>query len=163
MPAPATQAQATEAQATEAAAGGEPAVHTRPLTIPDDGELPRGARGDKVAKPSIDRGDRTDKLDRNRPKPEPRDEKKRPELDVEATYKTGQGEFLRGDAKAALATFRKLTEAKPGFAPAWRGSALALERLGQKAAAARALRRYLKLAPNAGDAAQIKARLERLE
>ena len=92
-----------------------------------------------------------------------RDDRKKPELDVEATFKAGQSEFLRGDSKAALATFRKVLTASPSYAPAWRGSALALERLGQKPAAAKALRRYLKLAPNAGDAAQIKARLERLE
>lgn len=171
-----------------ASASDEPAPHTLPLTIPDDipedvpavgsGRPPTGhaGSGGSGGEPGARSGkgsssgsssssssgsssnDRKDKSDRN-DKPEP----KRPELDVEATFKAGQAEFLRGDAKAALATFRKITEAKPGFAPAWRGSALALERLGQKAAAARALRRYLKLAPQAGDAAQIKARLERLE
>jgi eukaryotic-like serine/threonine-protein kinase len=88
---------------------------------------------------------------------------KRAEFDVSGTFKAGQSEFLRGDARAALTTFRKVIAASPGFAPAWRGSALALERLGERAAAARALRRYLKLAPNAGDTAQIRARLERLE
>lgn len=95
--------------------------------------------------------------------PVPRESKKRPELDVSATFKAGQAEFLRGDARAALATFRKITSASPGFAPAWRGAALAHERLGQKAAAAKALRRYLKLAPRASDADQVRARLERLE
>lgn len=165
---------------SDGSAGGEPAPHTLPLTIPDDvpevdsGRAPTGppaggsepgakggkgsSSGSSSSSSSSDRKDRGDRSDRS-DKPEP----KRPELDVEATFKAGQAEFLRGDAKAALATFRKITEAKPGFAPAWRGSALALERLGQKAAAARALRRYLKLAPQAGDAAQIKARLERLE
>lgn len=122
---------------------------------------PDGKPDDKINRPGGTRGSGSDRPDRE--EREEREEREDKKLDVEATFKAGQAEFLRGDAKAALATFRKITSASPGFAPAWRGSALALERLGQKPAAAKALRRYLKLAPNAGDAAQIKARLERLE
>jgi regulator of sirC expression with transglutaminase-like and TPR domain len=47
-------------------------------------------------------------------------------------------------------------------AAAWRGLGLAEERMSHGPEAARAYRRYLRLAPNAPDAAAVRERLDRL-
>jgi hypothetical protein len=48
------------------------------------------------------------------------------------------------------------------MAPAWRGLGIASERLSMRPEAREAYERYLRLAPSAGDAATIGARLARL-
>jgi serine/threonine-protein kinase len=52
--------------------------------------------------------------------------------------------------------------ANPSYAPTWRGLGLVFEKLGEKDQARAAFKRYLQLAPSAGDADQIRARMERL-
>jgi serine/threonine-protein kinase len=81
---------------------------------------------------------------------------------VEALYKTGLQAFVHGDTKTALASFKRAQQANPGYAPTWRGLGMVHERLGDKASAKSAFQRYLQLAPGAGDADQIKARLDQL-
>jgi regulator of sirC expression with transglutaminase-like and TPR domain len=67
---------------------------------------------------------------------------------------------VRGDNQTALALYKRVLQASPSYAPAWRGVGLVYEKLGDKPAARSAFQRYLQLAPAAGDAAAIRARLE---
>jgi tetratricopeptide (TPR) repeat protein len=82
--------------------------------------------------------------------------------DPAAAYKTGIQQYARGDTAGALATFRASAAATPGFAPTWRGLGLVYEKLGNKGMARLAFKRYLQLAPGAGDADQIRDRMEHL-
>jgi hypothetical protein len=82
--------------------------------------------------------------------------------DVEAAYKRGLMQFARGDTQGALASLRTALAGNPNFAPTWRGLGLVFEKLGEKDQARAAFKRYLQLAPSAGDTEQIKTRMERL-
>ena len=86
----------------------------------------------------------------------------RPKSDPAAAYKTGLQQYARGDTSGALATFRGSLSSNPGFAPTWRGIGLVYEKMGNKDQARSAFKRYLKLAPTASDADQVRERLERL-
>jgi serine/threonine-protein kinase len=86
----------------------------------------------------------------------------RPRVDPAAAYRTGLQQYARGDTAGALATFRGSLAGSPSFAPTWRGLGLVYEKLGNKSQARQAFRRYLQLAPTAGDADQIRDRMERL-
>lgn len=88
--------------------------------------------------------------------------KKADKIDANAAYKTGLQQFARGDSQAALATFKASLASNPDFAPTWRGIGLVYEKLGERSRAKTAFQRYLKLAPSAGDASQIRERLDRL-
>jgi len=68
--------------------------------------------------------------------------------------------WVRGDSRAALALYKRVIQASPTYAPAWRGIGLVHERLGDKPAARAAYQKYLQLAPGAPDAAGIRARLD---
>ena len=70
--------------------------------------------------------------------------------------------FARGDTTGALASLRTSLAANPNYAPTWRGLGLVFEKLGEKDQARAAYKRYLQLAPSAGDAEQIRSRMERL-
>ena len=83
-------------------------------------------------------------------------------VDAATAYKTGLQQFAHGDAGGALATFKTSLATDPGFAPTWRGIGLVYEKLGRRSQASTAYKQYLKLSPNAGDAEQIRVRLERL-
>jgi len=82
--------------------------------------------------------------------------------DPAAAYRTGLQQYARGDTTGALATFRGSLASSPGFAPTWRGLGLVYEKLSNKTQARAAFKRYLQLAPAAGDAEQIRDRLRRL-
>ncbi|HEX3763046.1 MAG TPA: tetratricopeptide repeat protein [Kofleriaceae bacterium] len=82
--------------------------------------------------------------------------------DPAAAYRAGLQQYARGDNAGALATFRAAAAVTPSFAPTWRGLGLVYEKLGNKALARLAFKRYLQLAPDAGDAEQIRERMERL-
>ncbi|TMQ17915.1 MAG: tetratricopeptide repeat protein, partial [Deltaproteobacteria bacterium] len=86
----------------------------------------------------------------------------RPPSDPAAAYRTGLQQYARGDTAGALSTFRTSLAVAPSFAPTWRGLGLVYEKLGNKVQARLAFKRYLQLAPNAGDADQVRDRLERL-
>src|SRR5690606_25540033 len=75
-----------------------------------------------------------------------------PNVDVQAAYRTGLQRFARGDTRGALASLRTARAANPSYAPTWRGLGLVYEKLGQKAQARAAYKRYLQLAPRASDA-----------
>ncbi|MEC7519479.1 MAG: tetratricopeptide repeat protein [Myxococcota bacterium] len=70
--------------------------------------------------------------------------------------------ILRGQFPRARQLYRQATYADPSHAGAWRGLGLASERMGLGPEAATAYERYLRLAPTASDAAQVRERLSRL-
>ena len=78
---------------------------------------------------------------------------------AEELFRTGMQLYAKGDAKAAVVTFRRAAQADAHFAPAWRALGLAHERLGEWGQAKTALEKYLELAPEAPDAAQIRERI----
>jgi hypothetical protein len=82
--------------------------------------------------------------------------------DAEAAYKQGIQQFARGDSSGALASLRVSLASNPGYAPTWRGLGLVFEKMGEKDQARAAYKRYLQLVPSAGDADQIRNRMERL-
>ena len=86
----------------------------------------------------------------------------RPRADPAALYRTGLQQYAHGDTAGALATFRGSLLNNPGFAPTWRGIGLVYEKMGNKGQARAAFKRYLELAPTAGDADQIRDRMDRL-
>lgn len=79
-----------------------------------------------------------------------------------ALVREAQQAFLNGQLARAAALFRNATQVDTSHAPAWRGLGLASERMNHGPEAARAYRRYLRLAPGAGDAPQVRQRLEAL-
>ncbi len=87
---------------------------------------------------------------------------KRPAANAAALAKEGIQAFVRGDTKVALQSFNRAKAANPSYAPTWRGLGMVHEKLGNRGAAKAAFQRYLILAPSAGDAAQIRARLANL-
>jgi Tfp pilus assembly protein PilF len=92
----------------------------------------------------------------------PKTTKTASKVDVEAAYRTGLQQFARGDTTGALASLRTSLAGNPNYAPTWRALGLVFEKLGEKDQARAAYKRYLQLAPSAGDAEQIRSRLERL-
>jgi hypothetical protein len=82
--------------------------------------------------------------------------------DAETAYRQGLQLFARGDSNGALASLRISLASNPSYAPTWRGLGLVFEKMGEKDQARAAFKRYLQLAPSAGDADQIRNRMERL-
>ena len=66
-------------------------------------------------------------------------------------YERGNALLFAGDSKGAIAAYREAIRAAPTDPSAFRGLGLAYEQQSEPVFAARALRRYLKLAPNAPD------------
>ncbi|CAN5857461.1 hypothetical protein BH11MYX3_BH11MYX3_11590 [soil metagenome] len=77
-------------------------------------------------------------------------------------FKTGMQSYVKGDAKTAVVQFRRALQANSGFATAWRALGFAHEKLGEWGQAKTAFQKYLQLAPNASDAAQIRERIGNL-
>lgn len=106
---------------------------------------------------------------RTEPEPEPQAEEPPPalaEMDrarADELHARGTRAMLQGRLPEAIRLYRDATLAYPRHAAAWRGLGLANERLGRGPEAARAYRRYLALAPNAPDAAEVRRRLEGLD
>jgi serine/threonine protein kinase len=136
----------------------------------DDAEV--GSRTDRGHKKDrAERPDRKEKGDRKE-KPDPTPEPVKVEPPTVAApgapasagdlVKAGTKLFVAGKPREALASFEQAKTRSPGFAPAYRGIGMAKSQLGDKRGAAAAFRKYLELAPSAGDAASIKARLEKL-
>ncbi len=114
------------------------------IEIDDDGSGPPDA-GSAGTKPGTGSGQI------RRPPPD------RPDAAALAT--AGIQAFVRGDTKTALQTFKRAQAANPSYAPTWRGLGMVHEKLGNPGAAKAAFQRYLILAPNASDSAQIRARM----
>jgi eukaryotic-like serine/threonine-protein kinase len=75
----------------------------------------------------------------------------------------GTTALVQGRIPEAIGLFREATLVFPNNATAWRGLGLANERLGRRPEAAEAYRRYLRLAPRAGDADSVHGRIASLE
>ena len=82
--------------------------------------------------------------------------------DAERAYRNGIQQFARGDTSGALESLRTSQAGNPGHAPTQRALGMVFEKLGKTAKARAAFKRYLQLAPKAGDAAVIRGRMERL-
>jgi outer membrane biosynthesis protein TonB len=82
--------------------------------------------------------------------------------DPRPAYERGNASLLAGDGKAAIAAYREAVKTSPSDPIGFRGLGLAYEQEGETALAIKALRRYLKLAPEADDRAIISRRLDRL-
>ncbi len=79
-----------------------------------------------------------------------------------ALVRDGQRALIGGQLARAATLFREASGVDSSNAAAWRGLGLAEERMSHGPEAARAYRRYLRLAPNAPDAAAVRERLDRL-
>lgn len=151
------------------------------LASPDEIEIdPVRAAPSPPSPPSTPATAKVDKPSRPAPqeRPEPRERPERvarvqkpvdrptppaaPAIDVVETVNQGLKAFVTGDSKGALALLSKAKAAKPGYAPTYRVLGKVHEKLGDRAAAKAAFQRYLKLAPNASDAEQIRKDLARL-
>ncbi|ACY14923.1 serine/threonine-protein kinase [Haliangium ochraceum] len=77
-----------------------------------------------------------------------------------ALHLEGASLFIRGDHAAAQRKFRESLALAPRYAPAYRGLGMAYQAAGNNKQAAQAFRQYLRLAPKAGDRADITARLQ---
>ncbi|MDB4963649.1 MAG: serine/threonine protein kinase with repeat [Myxococcales bacterium] len=82
-----------------------------------------------------------------------------PKVSAQEMFKTGMQSYVKGDSRTAVSAFRRAVQAQPGYATAWRALGLAHEKLGEFGQAKTALQRYLQLAPNAADAAQIREKI----
>jgi serine/threonine-protein kinase len=95
-----------------------------------------------------------------RPPPERPPPERPPPPNVDGLVKQGLQLYVKGDYKGALAILQKARGMNAGFAPTWRVLGQVYDKLGDRASAKNAFERYLQLAPNAGDAKQIRARLD---
>jgi eukaryotic-like serine/threonine-protein kinase len=94
------------------------------------------------------------------PKDPPPPPPEKPDLD--ALVNAGVNALVRGDTKSALAAYQHAKAANPSYPAVWRGLGVVYEKMGDTKQAKVAFQRYLQLAPNAGDAAQIRARMDKL-
>ena len=81
------------------------------------------------------------------------------EGDADQLFKDGMKAYVKGDHLEAVTRFRTAVRVDATYAPAWRALGLAHEKLGEWGQAKTALQRYLQLAPDAPDAAQMRERL----
>jgi tetratricopeptide (TPR) repeat protein len=80
-----------------------------------------------------------------------------------AAYATGNESLFAGDFDAAIESYRQAIGFAPSYAAGHRGLGLAYAEQGDTAAALKAFRTYLSLAPHAKDVALIKRRIAGLQ
>jgi len=85
-----------------------------------------------------------------------------PRIDVVETVNEGLKAFVTGDTKHALALLKQAKAAKPGYAPTYRVLGKVYKKVGDNTSAKASFQRYLKLAPTAPDAEQIRKEMEEL-
>jgi len=83
-------------------------------------------------------------------------------LQAQKEVETGNYYFKKGSFKAAAWRFREATKWNSGLAEAWLRLGEAEEKRKDKAAAKQAYIKYLELAPDAKNAAEIRKRIKRL-
>jgi predicted TPR repeat methyltransferase len=71
--------------------------------------------------------------------------------------------ILRGDSAGAAQLYDSAIAADSGYAPAFRGKGLVMERLGKPEKAAEAFRTFLRLSPGSASSAKVRERLEALD
>ncbi len=82
---------------------------------------------------------------------------------VDELLKSATAKFIEGDFGAAESLFKQVLAQDRGNAAAHKGLGFLYQRTGQKVKALSALRTYLKLSPNAKDAASVRKRIQELE
>ncbi len=151
-----------------AAGSSNPVVETGPEGIeidPPSGDI-AGTTDEGLDTPEVSatQDKRPDKADK-RDKVEKHDrvaKVERPQIDVVDTVNKGLKAFVTGDTRTALALLNKARAARPGYAPTYRVLGKVHVKLGEKSAARAAYQRYLRLAPKAQDADQIRKELAAL-
>jgi len=81
---------------------------------------------------------------------------------VAAQFQTGAARYDAGDWDGAAESFRAVTTAEPGDAPAWYNQGLSLAQAHRQIDAVRALGQYLTLAPDAADRPAVREEIRRL-
>jgi regulator of sirC expression with transglutaminase-like and TPR domain len=81
--------------------------------------------------------------------------------DLAALERDARDAFVHGDNRRSLVLYRRVLDASPRRASAWRGLGLVSAAVGDGPAARRALTRYLSLAPDAEDRERIERELAR--
>jgi tetratricopeptide (TPR) repeat protein len=118
------------------------------------------ARGGKVAG---GKGARARKLAMRQPAAKQSAPTPPPErADPRPPYERGNALLFANDGKGAIAAYREAVRSAPSDPIGFRGLGLAYEHEGETALAIKALRHYLKLAPDAPDRAIIARRIDRL-
>ena len=85
-----------------------------------------------------------------------------PIASARGAYNRGNQRLFVGDLEGAVRAYQESLDLYPGYVGGYRGLGLAYAQKGNTAAAIRALRKYLKLAPSAPDSALIARRIELL-
>ncbi len=137
----------------------------RDTSAPKVEKTPKAEKTDKTTKlekvektPKLESPGKTEHVD----KTEKVEKTEKPVVDVVDTVNQGLKAFVTGDTKNALALLKQARAAKPSYAPTYRVLGKVYKKLGDKASAKTAYQRYLKLAPTASDAAQIRKEVEEL-
>jgi serine/threonine-protein kinase len=100
---------------------------------------------------------------RAQPRPQPPPQPQPPPTGAEGLYRQGMSQLARGDASGAVASFTQATKINAGYAPAWYGLGRAYEASGMRRGPTKsAYQRYLSLAPNGPQAADARARIEKM-
>ena len=99
---------------------------------------------------------------RKQPRKKRRPKKKYDRAKSKELYNQGLRHFFGGRNSQAEKAFRAAIKADPNYSLPNRGMGLVSERKGRKKQAVKWLRKYLRLAPKAGDAKSIRARISRL-
>lgn len=146
----------------------------KPEQVPKVEKTERTPKSEKTAK--VEKTEKTEKTEKaakvektekaekteTTDKTEPAEKTEKPAIDVVDTVNQGLKAFVTGNTKGALALLKQAKAAKPGYAPTYRVLGKVYKKLGDTASAKAAYQRYLKLAPTAPDAAQIRKELEEL-
>ena len=146
----------------EVGSGGIP---TRPeLVKPDD--KPPAVKPDDNKPPPVT-PDKPPPVTPDKPPVKP-DDKKPPPVkpsgkSTEELYTTGTQLYLKGDFAGAEAAYKQILAVDRGNAAAHKGLGFLYQRTNQKPKALAEYRLYLKLNPNAKDAAQMRKRIQELE
>jgi serine/threonine protein kinase len=136
------------------------AVGPEQTSVPDDDTRATGAapqhaaatprartRNERVAKPAAVAGAGADKDDLPT---------------IRALLDEAASAFVLGQTPRARSIYQQILDRQPAQADAWRGLGLTASRMGQRNDAVRAFEQYLKLRPNAPDAARIHEQLDKL-
>jgi tetratricopeptide (TPR) repeat protein len=125
-------------------------------TAPETGPAPPAAAPERA-----ERAPGTDK--RREPRDPPAAKAPEPKRSAAELYAEGADLFVRGKHAEAKDRFKQAIDVDPGHAPAYRGLGLVYQAQGKKDKAKAAFEKYLRLAPNAADAAAIRQRIAKLD
>ena len=143
---------------TEVGSGGIPTRPGLPPVKPDDKTVAPPVKPDDKPAPPVKPDDK---------KPVKPDDRKPPVKpagkSTEELYTTGTQLYLKGDFVGAEVAYKQILAVDRGNAAAHKGLGFLYQRTNQKPKALAEYRLYLKLNPNAKDAAQMRKRIQELE